>query len=119
VNFFLSNFYALKLQTILPYASACLSARIGFTVTALEPSGFGDVICALQHYPYSWGRDKILLLCMYGAMYTKPIVLQTLNTATHVNRLYTDVKKIKRLWHKDLNNSMSQVAWIRTSNIPT
>jgi len=94
---FLSHFYALKLQTILPCASACLSARFGFTVTALEPSGVGDVIGALQHYPYSWGRDKILLLCVYGAMYTIPIVLQTLDTATHVNRLYTDVKKIKRL----------------------
>lgn len=94
---FLSIFYALKLQTILPYTSTCIPARLGFTVTALEPSAAGDVICALQQYSYSWGRDKILLLCVYGAMYTKPTVLQTLDTATHVNRLYTDVKKIKRL----------------------
>jgi hypothetical protein len=25
----------------------------------------GDVISALKHYPYSWGREKILLLCAW------------------------------------------------------
>lgn len=59
-----SDFYALKLQAILPCASAHLPMWFELNVTALETFGVTDVISAPQHCPYSCSRDKILSLCV-------------------------------------------------------
>jgi hypothetical protein len=92
--------------------------RFGFIATALETSGVTAVISVAQHCPYSCRHDKILSPFVKRYVHDTT-VLQTLDTATHVNLLYTDMKKINRLSYKGLNKSVSQVAYIRTSNTPT